>query len=115
MKAGAAALLTKPALFTSKLLAQAGAPVTRATAVMRNRNYEDLIAFQGVHNRIEKAVDRPSTDVKSNRMSRARMIDHELSSRLDSVDKAVTVAASLALQVSSGFNEFGLSLVVQFA
>jgi hypothetical protein len=76
---------------------------------------EYVIAFQGVHKRVGKALDRPDTNVKGLRMSRPRMVDDELASGFDSLDKAVAVTASLALQVSGGFGGFGLSLVVQFA
>jgi hypothetical protein len=43
------------------------------------------------------------------------MVDDELARGFNSLDKAVAVTASLALQVSGGFGDFGLSLVVQFA
>jgi hypothetical protein len=83
--------------------------------MMSNGNNEYVIVFQGVHNRVGKALDRPHTHVKGLWMSRPWMVDDEIARGFDSLDEAVTVTAPLPFQVSGGFGDFGLSLVVQFA
>jgi hypothetical protein len=83
--------------------------------MMPDGDDEYVIAFQGVHNRVREPWHRSDSNIKGLRMSCPWMIDDELASRLNSVDKADAVAASLTLQVSGGFDELGLSLVVQFA
>src|SRR5229473_7514095 len=91
-------------------LAQAGAPVTRTTAMMSDGDDEYLIAVQRVDDRVGKAFYWPCTDAKARRASRPRMIDEELSSRIERGDKPVTVPISLPLEVGSGFDKLSVSL-----
>jgi hypothetical protein len=96
-------------------LKQAGAPVTGTAAMMPNRNDEYLVSFQGIDDRIGKAFDGPSTNVKRFWTSGPRMLDHELASRLKCGEEPFAIPASLTFEVSSSFDDLRLSLVVQFA
>lgn len=96
-------------------LAQAGAPVTRTAAVMGDGNDENLVTFQNIDNLISEAFDRPRTDAKDRRTSRAWMVDEEITSGVKGSNKTIAVAGSLSLQVSSGLDKLSASLGVQFA
>ncbi len=83
--------------------------------MVSNRDDEYVISLKEVRDRVGKPVDRPEADTKSLLASRARMIDDELPSRIKRSNKPVSIAVSLTLEISSGFDEIGASLVVQFA
>ena len=80
--------------------------------MMSDGDDEYIIAVQRVDDRVGKAFYRPRTDAKARRTSRPRMINEELTSRIERGDKPVTVSISLTLEVGSGFGKLSVSLGV---